>query len=240
MAPGMGGPLEGLYNLASRIRVSSPIYAFQARGSDGLAEPHERIEEMAQFHLSDLRQLQPRGPYFLIGYSLGGLIMLEIARRLMQAGERIALLAMLDTYPHRRLLRFGPRLRVSTRLALQRIRGMLRPNSPPPNLAVNSVDRVQYHEPNVKARQRVNDAQKRALLDYRPRFYDGEVRYVRAAIPSFFPADPVPVWSHLVRTLHVETVPGRHLEMLTTHVDIVAGIVTRYILEAQSSLHGEA
>lgn len=234
MAPGIGDSAAGLFRLASHIHVANPIYAFQIQGFDGLTKPHERIQEMAEFHLSGLRQLQPHGPYFLIGYSLGGLLMLEIARRLGQTGEKIALLAMLDTYPHRRFLRFGPRVRLTARLALRRIARILRHSRAEQNPAANSSP-AKDQEPNAQSWQRVTDAQNRAWREYHPQFYDGDVKYVRAAIPTFFSADPIPIWSHLVRTLHVETVPGAHLEMLTTGVEAVAAVVTRYIEEARSS-----
>jgi thioesterase domain-containing protein len=232
MAPGIGDSAAGLLPLAGRIRVGNPVYAFQMQGFDGAAAPHESIEDMAQFQLQGIRQLQPHGPYILIGYSLGGLITLEIARRLQQAGEKIALFAMLDTYPHRRTLRFRPRLRLLSRLAVRRVSGMLRLNPAPESGSRKPSNAVQAERSNAQALQRVKDAQERAWRVYRPRFYDGEVRYVRAAIPSFFPSDPVPVWSHLVRSLQVETVPGRHLEMVSTQVDAVATVLTRYVEEA--------
>lgn len=43
--------------------------------------------------------MQPEGPYYLGGYSMGGLIACEMARRLRAAGETVGLLALLDTYP---------------------------------------------------------------------------------------------------------------------------------------------
>ena len=53
---------------------------------------------MAEFYLQEIRQVQPRGPYLLAGWSMGGLIALEAAERLRAAGEEVALVAMLDSY----------------------------------------------------------------------------------------------------------------------------------------------
>src|SRR5208282_5966130 len=49
-------------------------------------QPLERIEDMADFSIDGVRELQPHGPYVLIGYSLGGLVALEMAQRLSAAG----------------------------------------------------------------------------------------------------------------------------------------------------------
>jgi thioesterase domain-containing protein len=53
---------------------------------------------MAAQYLESIRRLQPTGPYLLGGYSGGGVVAFEIAQRLRQEGEEVALLALLDTF----------------------------------------------------------------------------------------------------------------------------------------------
>ena len=101
---GLGGDVLGLADVVGKIESRHPIYGMQVRGIDGIDEPFASIEERAQFYLDAIRQLQPHGPYFLIGYSLGGLAMLEVAQRLSADGEKIALLTLLDTYPDKKYL----------------------------------------------------------------------------------------------------------------------------------------
>ncbi len=55
------------------------------------------FEEAARDYIVEMRTVQPRGPYFLGGFSGGGYIALEIAKQLREAGEQIGLLVMLDT-----------------------------------------------------------------------------------------------------------------------------------------------
>ncbi len=50
-------------------------------------------------HLATLRQQQPQGPYYFLGYSLGGTLAQNIAARLEAAGEEVAFLGLLDTWP---------------------------------------------------------------------------------------------------------------------------------------------
>lgn len=75
----------------------------------------------------------------------------------------------------------------------------------------------------------MKEAQYRALRQYRPPFYDGKIKFVRAAISEYFASDPIPVWLHLVKELEVETIPGRHLEMLTTQSGNLASVLTGYV-----------
>ena len=102
---GLGGDALGLSDLVGKNRLlRHPIYGMQARGIDGIAEPLSSIEERAQFYLDAIQQLQPHGPYFLIGYSLGGMVMLGIWPNVLSAGrEKIALLTLVDTYPDNEL-----------------------------------------------------------------------------------------------------------------------------------------
>jgi len=59
---------------------------------------HTRIEDMAAHYIKALRVVQPQGPYWLGGYSFGGLVAFEMAQQLHSQGQRVALLALLDTW----------------------------------------------------------------------------------------------------------------------------------------------
>lgn len=54
------------------------------------------VEEIAQDHLMEIQIIQPHGPYYLGGFSFGGLVAIEIAKLLHQKGERVALMALFD------------------------------------------------------------------------------------------------------------------------------------------------
>src|SRR6202034_2506585 len=120
IAHGLGGSVIDFYQLVKYIDSPQPIYGMQARGIDGVDEPFDRIEDLAQFYLDAIKKIQPHGPYYLVGYSLGGLVMLEMAQRLTKKGEKVALLGMLESYPHPKFLSLKQRVRLGTRLANQR------------------------------------------------------------------------------------------------------------------------
>jgi len=95
----MFGNVLNLRHLAGHLGSDQPVYALQARGLHGDDKPHTRFEEMARDYLEEVRQIQPHGPYYLGGFSGGGISAYEMAQQLTAAGERVGGLVMLDTPP---------------------------------------------------------------------------------------------------------------------------------------------
>ncbi|HET7033814.1 MAG TPA: AMP-binding protein, partial [Casimicrobiaceae bacterium] len=73
-----------------------PVYAFQARGLDGLDEPHATIEAMAADYVDEIRAQQPEGPYFIGSLCIGVFVAIEMARIMRASGEAILPLLLLD------------------------------------------------------------------------------------------------------------------------------------------------
>lgn len=94
---GAMGNVVSIKALADALPSHQPIYGLQAQGVDGRLPPLEKIEDMAVRYVAAIREVDPEGPYCLLGYSGGGLIGYEIARQLALNGQRVALLAMIDT-----------------------------------------------------------------------------------------------------------------------------------------------
>ncbi|MDJ0901106.1 MAG: amino acid adenylation domain-containing protein [Xenococcus sp. MO_188.B8] len=93
-----GGNLLFYRDLALSLGSDQPVYGLQPRGLDGNITPSSNILEMAEFYISQIRTIQPEGPYYLAGLSTGGLIAWEIARQLEKQGQSVGLLALFDTY----------------------------------------------------------------------------------------------------------------------------------------------
>ena len=79
------------------VEPDQPFYALQAQGLDGKQPPRTSVTAMAAHYIQEIRSVQPEGPYFLGGYSFGGLVAFEIAQQLHAQGQKIALLAIFDT-----------------------------------------------------------------------------------------------------------------------------------------------
>jgi thioesterase domain-containing protein/acyl carrier protein len=112
---GLGGSVMVLRDLARQIGGSRAVWGLEAQGLDGSKPPLEDVHAMAEDALAKIRTVAPHGPYLLAGYSFGGTVALEIARRLTAAGETVALLAMLDTWPHPSTWRRSVKLRAMLR-----------------------------------------------------------------------------------------------------------------------------
>lgn len=86
--------------LSQSLDPDVPIHALQ---SDAYAEqglrPDDTIESMAQRYVSRIREIQPTGPYRLLGWSMGGLVAHEMTRQIVQGGGSVSYLGMLDSYP---------------------------------------------------------------------------------------------------------------------------------------------
>jgi len=228
IAHGLGGSVMDFYQIVKHIQTPHAIHGMQAKGIDGVEEPFDRIEDMARYSLDAVRQLQPHGPYFLIGFSLGGLVTLEMAQQLIAEGETIGLLAMLDSYPHVSRLTRGQRARLSTRQTWRRVARKLQ------WLGVSPPYQTTVEVSPSPALQHFRDISYLALERYQPRFYPGKINFVRAAIPTDFPADPVAVWSNLAQELELNTVPGDHLGIMTTHFESLASVISSYLRDATS------
>jgi hypothetical protein len=78
----------------------------------------------------------------------------------------------------------------------------------------------------------VRDGAYLALTRYRPRFYPGKIKFVRAETSSAFPDDAAAVWAPLAEKFEVETVPGDHLGIIATHYETLATVLSQYLVEA--------
>ncbi|MBB4928199.1 type I polyketide synthase [Kitasatospora kifunensis] len=76
-----------------------PVYGIQSRGLTDPGAMPRTIEDMAANYVTEIRAIQPSGPYALVGWSLGGLVAHAAAGQLERAGEKVGLLATLDAFP---------------------------------------------------------------------------------------------------------------------------------------------
>ena len=96
--PGFGGNVIHLRDLGRHLNPDQPLYGLQSRGLDGSTPPYTRVEDMAAHYIKEIRTLQPEGPYFLGGLSGGGKVAYEMAQQLHLQGQKVAFVALFDTY----------------------------------------------------------------------------------------------------------------------------------------------
>jgi amino acid adenylation domain-containing protein len=86
------------HSVTQYLDPDQPVYGLQSRGLSGTGPFHTSIPQMAAEYIKEIMAVQPRGPYLLGGYCMGGSIAFEMARQLTAMGENIELLILLDSY----------------------------------------------------------------------------------------------------------------------------------------------
>jgi acyl-CoA synthetase (AMP-forming)/AMP-acid ligase II/thioesterase domain-containing protein/acyl carrier protein len=86
------------WDLAVMLGSDQPFYGLRAKILDGTEPFHLAVEDMAMAYIEEMRTVQPEGPYFLGGHCLGGVVAVEMARRLLAGGEKVALVALIFSH----------------------------------------------------------------------------------------------------------------------------------------------
>jgi thioesterase domain-containing protein/acyl carrier protein len=91
---GGAGSTLFLHRLSREMGTDQPFYGLEPEGLDGRRVQRTTVEQMATHYLSEIRRVQPQGPYFIGGYCFGGLVAFEMAQQLQRQKETAALVAM--------------------------------------------------------------------------------------------------------------------------------------------------
>lgn len=228
--------------LARALGRDQPFYGLQAQGLDGAGAPYETVEEMAAHYVREIREFQPSGPYYLGGYSFGGKVAFEMARRLHADGQRVALLAFFDTSnfplsPEPTALEF---VRHRTRFHMASLKNftttqkasyLLRRAQTVLALILRAFSRgyeALFH-PLRRAQRKVLEANVRAAGRYLPRFYEGRATIFRAKDRSKdfhgdrSAADPQLGWGKLCGAgVEIYEVPGGHASLFQEESNVRA------------------
>ncbi|MGH7570898.1 MAG: amino acid adenylation domain-containing protein [Gemmatimonadota bacterium] len=220
---GGGGHLLIYRDFARCFAPHRPVYGFGLARALRIGFITARVEAMAERYLEELVQFRPDGPYHLAGYSYGGLVAWEIARRLKAAGREVGLLVMFDAArrPLRTLSR-PARARLMIRAAASIGKGnMQRVRVEPPSGWIGIAgEKVGGVRSRLRARSGlgVDPAQDRDLLAmcrlasrrYRPQPYAGDLVYFCAQSGL---DDEDLIWRRLTGgRMQVIRIPAAHLD----------------------------
>jgi acyl-CoA synthetase (AMP-forming)/AMP-acid ligase II/thioesterase domain-containing protein/acyl carrier protein len=220
---GLGGHILRFYYLAHALPAGRPFYGLQSLGLDGRHAPQRTIEAMATHYLQEIQSVQPQGPYLLGGFSAGGFIALEMARRLTQQGQPVGLVALFDTSANHAP---GYRRSVSWRTAIRARLGSLgqkvfagEEQRDDGETADEVILPDPEREPIIK---QVVAANRAALAQYLPRPYPVKIALFKALERA---GSRDYGWRELAPCgLEVYELPGRHTTILKEpHVQLLAG-----------------
>jgi acetoacetyl-CoA synthetase len=212
----LAGDVLELRPLTLRLSTDRPVWGVLARGLDPRQAPHATIEEMADDYIEKIREVQPTGPYALAGYSFGGLVAYEMARRLSETGEELDFVGLVDAYVDHRCLPAPSRwIFPLIRLRRSRLPSFLRDTAHrfAPDLRLPGQRTLTAPLPPVHRRlEKICGA---ALEAYRPSPSPIGVVFFRGDEREADLCDPLPVWSRLAMGgLTIEQLPGGHHAIL--------------------------
>lgn len=92
-----GGIVICYRELADQMHEDQPLLAIRSRGLHGRETLPSDLQAMATDYISAMRRAQPKGPYTVGGWSLGGIIAYEICQQLIAAGDSVERLILLDS-----------------------------------------------------------------------------------------------------------------------------------------------
>jgi amino acid adenylation domain-containing protein len=88
---GGAGSTLFMHRLAAKMDADQPFYGIEPEGMDGREFKHTTLEAIAAHYLSEIRKVQPKGPYCFGGYCFGGIVAYEMAQQLLRQGKPAAL-----------------------------------------------------------------------------------------------------------------------------------------------------
>lgn len=94
---GAGGGVMHVRDLMQDLKCRNPLYGLRPPPLDGSERLPRSIAELAAAYVTEIRKVQPAGPYHLIGYSVGGTIAYEMAQQLRRTGGETGLLGLIET-----------------------------------------------------------------------------------------------------------------------------------------------
>jgi len=239
----IGGDVLCYYDLAQALGPDQPFYGLQSTSTSAEIAPLSDFRTMAVDYVAALRQVQPHGPYLLGGWSLGGLVALEMARHLHDQGETVSLLALIDAQlpnpsapsPQDDQLWLLQRFAQNLGLDVERFAPMQdRIQQLAPDAQLNALLEQAKQERLVPAeielaqlrlRFRIFEANNRALYRYTPQIYPGCITFLQAREP--LPGASLPSlagWRALAGGgFEHHVIPGDHLSIVRQpHVQALA------------------
>lgn len=232
---GLAWPYSGLSK-----HVDTPLYGVQSPGvvDDGFCPAS--LDELAHRYVTEIRRVYPSGPYRLLGWSLGGVVAHAMAVQLQAMGEKVEMLAMLDSFVPPVASQAGSR-EVSTSEILAGLgldSAVSAANDPwDPDVIVARLQSLtglpRAHVANVVGKLTA-DAERnvRLMENYRPQQFDGDIVYFTAAADHEVAGPGAAGWNEAASgTVIDHPVPAAHWDMTAPDALVVIGPVLRELLD---------
>jgi amino acid adenylation domain-containing protein len=246
--------------LARCLGTEQPLYGLQAEGLDGSPIHHSTIPSMAAHYVRQMRQVQPQGPYFLGGYSFGGVVAFEMAHQLYAVDQEVALLVLFDSSDYKnppRRYSLVERIELDLqsqgfRFPAEKVRYLLQCAGS--RLKSSLIQRFRRARDFVHQTKRLNkksdlvpssavavvrESNRQALFRYQIRPYPGQITLFRAEDPDdgyIYPIDNG--WTRYAEGgLQIYKIPGQHQQIFARpNVGVLAEKLEGCLRDARSKI----
>ncbi|KAG0338099.1 hypothetical protein BG004_007357 [Podila humilis] len=227
--------------LAQHLHPEQSLFGLQARGLDGNSPVASSFEELALDYVNQIRKVQLRGPYHLLGWSFGGKVAHSMATILQSQGETVALLAIMDTTPKKPVENQVPMLDVRSFTA--KILASVEPD----HVAEDDTRQFDEYLTRLIGASSSEDslAMKRRMgpvMDnisslnshFNPSVYSGDILFFRSTVAKEYELIDPACWEPYVRgRIEVYDVACVHAEMdKAEHIGVIGRIVASAIENA--------
>jgi amino acid adenylation domain-containing protein len=232
---GSGLTVLVFHNLAMFLDPDRPIFGLQARGLNGIDEPFDNMEDIASGYLAEILEQNPTGPYSLVGYSFGGIVAFEMAKRLKAMGREVIMLAILDANADNSRYFDSPPLRWKKKIKRQFPKFNFIFHSfvkrPIPTIRYQ-FDFVRYklhdlllrlglvtkeldEEERIEHFGKINSKHEIAYSKYQMRPYNGKIDLFRVKTRNYYLDDPIYLgWKPYAAEIEIHEISGDHKTFL--------------------------
>jgi acyl-coenzyme A synthetase/AMP-(fatty) acid ligase/thioesterase domain-containing protein/acyl carrier protein len=243
LAPGNEGDTLYFRTLASYLGPDQPVYGLQVTDLGDVLPPMPDLETMAAYFMNEIRIIQPCGPYFLAGHSFGGRLAFALAHLLVQAGEWVDLLLLMDTFAPGHLPKgtFLERIRLHVaNLSAISVREWPAYFRQRLNNVIVRLSGVRTLRPFISRFRLIpSDASSKnriATRGYVYRRYPGKLVFFHVnERPSYVHTDLTASWQDYAALVEVHDVPGDHATLLNEpQVGVLAEKLKKCLQDAQT------
>lgn len=247
---GLGGHVFRLVPLARLLGAERPFFGIQGWADLDQIGHLGSIEEMAVLYVKAIRQTQPRGPYLLAGYSMGGPVAWEMGRLLTAAGESVDFLGLVDCEAPVPQPSADPEKTGMFEVALARELGFevsldrLRELSPQERLGHVVAEGIEqkvlpegFTETDARRYIQAFHATAAAISRYTPKPWSGRATLFRTDEQRESTADPTLGWGALAGAVEVLDVPGDHVTLMRSpNVEVLAAAFSESLRRSPAAL----
>ena len=248
----VGGGVLCYSDLARYLGEKQPFYGLQSPFSENELTNHTKIETMASHYIEEILKVQSDGPYLLGGWSMGGVVAFEMAQQLKAIGQKVPLLAMLDSHvpilnrePEQEtdlLVRFAKHLSLLERkdnMYFPRLKQL--PSDEQSSYVLDLLKQGMNVSPHLDLSEfqhlfEVFKCNLRAIRCYVPRFYPDCIRLFKCLEQMGKKPSHDLGWSAFTgENLTIHQVPGNHFTMVRSpHIALLAEQLKQYLSELEN------